>query len=119
LNKFDGTVAKVIDLSIPFDLGKKFDWVLCLEVGEHIPKSFEDILLKNLDRHNSKGIILSWATVGQKGYGHINEQSNEYIKNTMQGLGYHNDLKTENIFRRRSSLSWFKNTIMVFRKNNP
>jgi hypothetical protein len=32
-------------------------------------------------------------------------------------LGYTNDLEAEHILRESSSLWWFKNTIMVFRKN--
>ena len=32
-------------------------------------------------------------------------------------LGYINDIKAENILRKKSTLWWFKNTIMVFRKN--
>ena len=36
------------------------DWVLCLEVAEHIPRAFEERLLANLDSHNRRGIVMSW-----------------------------------------------------------
>ena len=110
-------VANVLDLSNSFDLGKKFDWVICLEVGEHLPKIYEKVLLQNLDRHVGKGIILSWAIQGQGGFGHFNEQNNDYIKNEMKNLGYINDIEAENFLRRNATLPWFKNTIMVFWKN--
>lgn len=109
-------VASVIDLSQPFDLGIQFDWIVCLEVGEHLPPSYETTLIQNLHRHNSKGIILSWAVKGQGGFGHFNEQNNDYIKKIMTNLGYINDEERERFLRTHSSLPWFKNTIMVFRK---
>ena len=38
-----GGIGKVLDLSERFDLGKKFDYVVSLEVAEHIPKEYEEI----------------------------------------------------------------------------
>lgn len=110
------SVCKVLDLSQVVDLGVKYDWVLSLEVGEHIPKQFEPWFILNLHRHNTKGIVLSWAIPGQGGHGHFNEQSNEYITNIITHLGYTRDTVTENILRAASTHFWFKNTIMVFRK---
>ena len=90
---------------------------MSLEVEEHLPKEFEDIFINNLDNNNNYGIVLSWAIKGQGGYGHYNEQNNDYIKEKIMKLGYINDIKAENILRKKSTLWWFKNTIMVFRKN--
>lgn len=114
--KLTDGLAQVIDLSQPFDLGKKFDWVLSIEVGEHIPKKFEKKFIENLHIHNVKGIVLSWAVKGQGGFGHFNEQNNDYIKKVMMEYGYCNDVEAENQLRNQSTLPWFKNTIMVFRK---
>lgn len=114
--QISGGLAKVLDLSESFDLGKRFDWVMSLEVGEHLPKEFEKIYFDNLHRHNTKGIVLTWAVKGQGGDGHVNEQNNDYIKNIMANYGYANDVAAENELRMRASLWWFKATIMVFRK---
>ena len=114
--KISQGVAHTLDLSEPFFLEKKFDWVVSLEVGEHLPKEFESVFLDNLDRHSTKGIVLSWAVKGQDGYGHFNEQNNDYIKARMQEKGYYNDLNAEKELRCRACVPWFKNTIMVFRK---
>ena len=89
---------------------------MSLEVGEHLPKKFEDIFINNLHQNNKNGIVLSWAVKGQGGYGHFNEQNNDYIKSKICKLGYINDIESENQLRKHSSLWWFKNTIMVFRK---
>src|SRR6266487_1650306 len=36
-----GGLCGVLDLSAPVDLRHKYDWVLSLEVGEHIPREYE------------------------------------------------------------------------------
>lgn len=109
-------LSKPLDLAEPFNLGKKFDWVVCLEVAEHIPRKFEAILLSNLKRHTKKGLVLSWARKGQGGYGHFNEQNNDYVKEKMKKLGFYNDEQAELILRKKATLGWFKNTVMIFRK---
>jgi cyclopropane fatty-acyl-phospholipid synthase-like methyltransferase len=107
----------VFDLSLPKQFDEPFDWVMSLEVGEHLPQQFEDIFINNLHNNNKYGIILSWAVKGQGGSGHFNEQNTDYIKSKICELGYVNDIKSENKLRKDSSLGWFKNTIMVFRKS--
>ncbi len=109
-------VCGIMDLTKNINLAK-YDWVLSLEVGEHLPKEYEDIFIANLDRLNKKGIVLSWAIEGQGGDGHINERNNDYIKEKLRLLGYKNDLVAENFLRAKRT-NWFKNTIMVFRKLN-
>ena len=111
-----GGVGKIADLSQPLDLNRSFDWVLSLEVGEHLPQEYETTFIENLDRHSSRGIVLSWAVIGQGGHGHFNERNNSYIKGVMAQYGYLNDLAAESGLREQSTLEWFQNTIMVFRR---
>ncbi|KAG2487835.1 hypothetical protein HYH03_013552 [Edaphochlamys debaryana] len=40
-----------LDLSVPTWLGRGFDWVMSLEVGEHLPAASEDVFIANLLRH--------------------------------------------------------------------
>ena len=109
-------LGQVLDLSEPINLHKQFDWVVSLEVGEHLPHQFERIFVENLMRHAKKGIVLSWAVKNQGGDGHFNEQNNDYIKALFAGYGYANDLGAEYLLRDKASFGYFKNTIMVFRK---
>ena len=108
-----GGVASVLDLSVPVNL-PCFDWVLSLEVGEHIPANRENVFIRNLCKHCRKGIIISWAVPGQGGEGHFNEKSNAYVKTLFSSLNFENDLRTENAFRKISTLKWFRDTLMVF-----
>jgi hypothetical protein len=88
-------LCNTLDLSIPVKFNEPFDWVMSLEVGEHLPKKFEDIFIHNLHNNNKFGIILSWAIKGQGGHGHVNEQNNDYIKSKICKLGYINYLEIE------------------------
>jgi len=108
--------CKILDFSEPVKFDTPFSWVLSLEVGEHLPKKFEDVFINNLHNNNEKGIVLSWALKGQGGHGHYNEQNNDYIKSKICDLGYLNDIQAEEKLRKNSKLWWFKNTIMVFKK---
>jgi len=111
-----GGIGKVLDFSKKFDLQKKYDCVISLEVGEHIPKEFEQVFLDNVCNHTNSKLILSWAIVGQGGDGHVNCQNNDYIINKLKENGFEYDEYNSSILRNLSTLSWFKNTIMVFDK---
>lgn len=107
--------CKILDLAESVDL-PKYDCVISLEVGEHIPEKYESIFIHNLTNHTNKLLILSWAIPDQGGYGHVNCRLNTYIKRLVCSLGFKKDLSTENILRNSAKVDWFKNTIMVFTK---
>jgi len=75
--------------------------------------------MENLHRHNTCGIVLSWALQGQGGTGHVNEQNNDYVKAKICAKGYVNDVDAEQALRQASRFSYFKKTIMVFRRMAP
>jgi cyclopropane fatty-acyl-phospholipid synthase-like methyltransferase len=95
-----------------------FDWVLSLEVGEHLPKEHEASFIENLHRHNARGVVLSWALEGQGGTGHVNERNNDYIKAQVCAKGYVNDLAAEAALRDAAKFPYFKRTVMVFRRSS-
>ncbi len=75
------------DLNAPFDLGRKFDLAICLEVAEHLPESSSETLVASLVRHS--GIILFSAAIpGQGGQNHLNEQWPEYWAKKFAGFEY-------------------------------
>jgi 2-polyprenyl-3-methyl-5-hydroxy-6-metoxy-1,4-benzoquinol methylase len=80
--------VQFLDLSLPQFGLPVYDWILCLEVAEHVPKAYEEVLISNIVRHAREGVILSWARPGQEGYSHINNQSPEYVISCMGRLGF-------------------------------
>lgn len=109
-------LGKIVDLSENMNLGKTFDFVLSLEVGEHIPKEFEDIYINNVLKHSHNYVLLSWAIPNQGGDGHVNEQPNDYIINKITSLGFDYNEDISIGLRNSSQARWFKNTLMLFKK---
>jgi SAM-dependent methyltransferase len=66
-----------IDLSEPWNLGRSFDLVISLEVGEHIPDKYASSFLDSICTHTDK-VIFSAACPHQDGQGHVNCQWPEY-----------------------------------------
>jgi 2-polyprenyl-3-methyl-5-hydroxy-6-metoxy-1,4-benzoquinol methylase len=108
--------CSVMDLSFDVNIPVT-DWVLSLEVAEHIPKWAEDNFLGNCHRHNREGIILSWAipVVGQ-GYGHVNEQPNAYVREKICRMGYTNNPAADELVRQHAHAAWFHNSVCIFRR---
>jgi len=123
---YEGTIGikeiAVYDDIMTVDLTKRrwvdivYDLVICLEVGEHIPKTYEQVFIDNLCRYVSKDLILSWAVPGQGGAGHFNELSNEYIIKELAKRGFIFDDGASMKLRESSSLKWFRYTLMKFEK---
>lgn len=112
-----GAFCTVCDLTQPIG-GGVADWVMSLEVAEHIPKKYEEAFLDNIDGMNRQGIILSWAIPGQGGHGHVNERPNDYVVDVMISRGYTLNLGAIKALREASTLPWFGGTIMVFERKS-
>jgi len=98
-----------------------YDWTLSLEVAEHIPARFMNSFLHNVDKHNTKGVVISWSIPEYGGDGHVNSLSNSRVKEIFSHMGYINDLVSENKLRTCCSAYpepcyWFSRTLMVFLK---
>lgn len=113
----DGFYCQYADFTLPISVKEPFELILCLEVGEHIPQIYEDVFIQNLVNNSKKYILLSWAIPNQKGWGHVNCHTNEYVIERMRKYGYHYNLSTSAILRKAASLFWFKDTIMFFERH--
>jgi hypothetical protein len=95
--------------TVGLSVGRR-DWVLCLEMAEHVPKQHEATMLANLDRHNRKGIVLSWSSA-KAGVGHVNPQPASYVTHVMKGMNYTEDADAGRALRAAVSMwSWFRTT---------
>lgn len=57
--------VQYLDLTLPQYGLPLYDWVVSLEVAEHIPKEYESIYLDNIVRHAKEGVVISWAKLGK------------------------------------------------------
>jgi len=106
-----------MDISRPLVDVPVFDWVLCLEVGEHVPAKYGATVLDNITFHARRGVVLSWARPGQLGHFHVNNRPNEWVIAQMGARGWAHDLKTPRTVRRAASFGHFKGTLMVWSKD--
>jgi hypothetical protein len=105
------------NLAEDFDLNLK-GVVISLEVGEHIPKQYQDVFLNNIEKHCDNILIMSWAVRGQGGVGHFNEMNNDEIIPEIEKRGFMllNE-ETENARQSiKSDCFYFQNTLLVFKK---
>jgi hypothetical protein len=77
-----------IDLNNPFNLGREFDLVQSLEVGEHIKESASEGFAESIVRHARHYIVFSAAPPGQGGEHHINEQPYEFWRKKFERRGF-------------------------------
>lgn len=105
------------DLKTSFNLPRRFDLVMSMEVAEHIPEDCADIFVQNLV--NAGDIILFSAAIkGQLGTYHINEQMPEYWAEKFQQHGYRVvDLLRPKIWNDPSIEYWYRQNSLLFIKS--
>ena len=111
INKQD--LTKYISLPIP--VGN----VISLEVGEHIPAEYMNVYLDNITNACNNYLITSWAIRGQEGFGHVNCLDNHEIIPEIEKRGFKLMEKETQEVRNidLSEAPWFKNTLLIFKKN--
>jgi SAM-dependent methyltransferase len=75
------------DLTVPLDLERRFDLVVCLEVAEHLPHTAADVLVESLARLGP-AVLFSAAVPHQSGDNHVNEQWPEYWAQRFEANGF-------------------------------
>ena len=111
------------DLSLPLSLPRA-DWVMSLEVGEHLASRLEPHYVRNLVAHARKGIVLSWANLGQPGYGHINNHSPAYLSALFSELGFQRHPNITRTLRVAAAVKgnaqyWLASTVSVYVRRIP
>lgn len=105
----------VAELSCPMSV-EPAECVVSLEVGEHIPEQFERNFIENLVLHAEKLLIVSWFPRKGEGIGHVNERSNEYVKEKICAANFEFMPEETEKLRNASTLWWFKISVMAFKK---
>ncbi len=107
------------DLTTPLPAYFKPGNVLSLEVAEHIPTKYQSNFLDNIVKLCNGYLIMSWAIRGQAGFGHVNCLDNNEVVKLIEDLGF-TFLFIETTSARDvidDTTPWFRNTILIFKKN--
>jgi SAM-dependent methyltransferase len=107
-------LVEVRDLEAGFDLGRRFDLVICLEVAEHLSAATAERFVASLIRH-APGVLFSAAIPFQGGHHHVNEQFLSYWITLFAKHGYHPlDLIRGRIWNDEGVLWWLRQNIVLF-----
>jgi len=105
------------DLRTQWDLNRKFDIVISLEVAEHLEEKYAQHFVNNLVK-NGDVIIFSAAVPGQAGQHHLNEQWLSYwIKIFSKFQFNYYDVLRPKIWNNPGVDVWYKQNIVIFCKN--
>jgi hypothetical protein len=75
------------DLTSPFDLGRRFELAVCLEVAEHLPEDSAGTLISSIVAHSDL-VLFSAACPRQPGENHINCQWPAYWQEHFNRCGF-------------------------------
>jgi SAM-dependent methyltransferase len=105
---------KTMDLSKPFNLNKRFDLVMSLEVAEHLPPSSDKDFISSLVNHGDT-ILFSAAVPMQGGDNHLHEKWPSYWSSLFAQHGYHAyDIIRPIIWNNNKVDRWYKQNTIVY-----
>jgi hypothetical protein len=110
----DPSLLGVQDLEKGFDLGRRFDLVICLEVAEHISASAAEHFIASLTRH-APVVLFSAAIPYQGGHHHVNEQILPYWAERFARFGFRPlDVIRGKIWSDQAILWWLRQNVVLF-----
>lgn len=117
IRELSGGLVHQMDLTSDLILAEPWDWVICIEVGEHIDFTKTLQFVYNLKRLAKTGLIVSWAIPGQRGVNHVNTQLPEWVStviSTCPGGSWSLDRAATTRARRLAGEMWNRK-LLVFR----
>jgi len=121
-------LCSTLDLSVRQPGVQVSDFVVSLEVAEHIPRNREANFISNVHMANRKGVVITWAQPGQPGNGHVNARTEEYVRELFTSMGYQLDQYYTKLLRTAATCNgtdrgqpnapWFERGALVFDKRH-
>lgn len=106
-----------VDIGKKFQINRRFDLAISLEVAEHLPFESSDTFINNIV-NLSDNILFSAATLGQGGQNHLNEQPINFWIKKFENKGYtFHDIIRPQIWENNDIEFWYKQNIIFFSKN--
>lgn len=107
---------RCLDLCRPWDLQRRFDAALCLEVAEHLDSAHAPALLDAIVRHTDV-VLFSAACPGQLGQHHVNCQWPRYWQELFNARGFEcSDAPRWLIWEVQEIEPWYRQNLLIARK---
>jgi len=108
---------RVVDLRTPWNLKRKFDVAVCLEVAEHLDARAGSLLVETLTAHADE-IVFSAACPGQPGQHHVNCQWPVYWQQLFNRQGFAcSDAIRWKIWNDADVDVWYRQNMFVARRD--
>lgn len=105
---------RVVDLEKPFDVHRRFDLAMSLEVAEHVPQAAASVFVDNLVRH-SDVVLFGAAIPYQGGFRHIHERWQSYWAELFEARGYEVlDPLRKALWDRADVHFWYKQNMLLY-----
>jgi SAM-dependent methyltransferase len=108
------------DLRKPLLINFQFDLVLCIEVAEHLPSRFSEVLVMSVARLASEHVVFTASPPGSAGDDHINCRKPEFWDALFNKHGFVVDKELSAILRRRfqeiDAARWLQLHLAVYGK---
>lgn len=107
------------DLSQPISMGRTFDLVQSLEVGEHIDPAASELFVDHIAKHSNAFVLFSAAPPGQGGEHHVNERPYEFWRSLFRHRDFLPfDYVRPLVLNDKSVCFWYRfNTLLYIRKD--
>lgn len=112
-----------LEQGMPPGLTPPYDVVISMEVAEHLPERMAGDFVRLLTSLGGT-VVFTAATPGQGGINHVNEQPHEYWLARFAAAGFAFDAQRSLAWRlewtrEKRAFSWYRNNLMIFRRQNP
>lgn len=110
----DSNLVQLCDLETGFNLKRRFDLIVCLEVAEHLSPAAAEPFVESLVRH-APAILFSAAIPFQGGSHHLNEQFLSYWETIFAKHGFKPvDVVRGRIWNDKRVLWWLRQNTVLF-----
>lgn len=117
IDQLTGGLVQEMDLTNDCSrLFGQFDWGIFIDVGEHIPKEYEQTVIDNVGRLCTTGLIVSWGEPRVRGWMHVNCRTEVYIASQFAVRGWMVDDELTIRMRWRAS-PYYVRCLMVLKKS--
>ena len=116
IDTITGGFIQHMDLALPQTFNKTYDWVLSFNVGEFIPKEFEETYIDNVVKAATKGVAVSWGDQLNPEWTFPNEKSRSDVVEAFRKRGFEVDKAWSVTLALRTMLVWRRRGMLVFRR---